>query len=173
VQVGNVPSDSVAASSFDWWSGCGNDMFQNRYWKRDLFKMRKIDPRSGICAEMRLIRLNKVWLPCGDAYNWYSGLKCCIGRGFDSGFVRRSRHWRNQGHRLSWDWLSELNLGLLCLTRLASVQRLRVYGHIYMSEPHVIPTAGSATSNPFTNVCSCKFYNALVCCPFQCSPGFG
>jgi hypothetical protein len=52
VQVGDVPLDSVAASSFNWWSGCGNNMFQNRYQTRDLFEMRKIDPRSGICAEM-------------------------------------------------------------------------------------------------------------------------
>jgi hypothetical protein len=51
-QVGDVPSDSIAASSFDWWSGCGNDMFQNRYQKQDSFKMRKINPRSGIHAEM-------------------------------------------------------------------------------------------------------------------------
>jgi hypothetical protein len=52
VQVGDVPSDSVAASSFDWWSGHVNDMFQNRYRKRDSFEMRKIDPKSGIRAEM-------------------------------------------------------------------------------------------------------------------------
>jgi hypothetical protein len=122
-QVGDIPSDSVAVSSFHWWSGCGNDMFQNRYRKQDSFEMRKIDPRSRICAEMRSIRLNKVWLPRGDAYNWYSGLKCCIGSGFDLGFARRSRHWCNQSHRLSQDWLSELNLGLPCPTRLASVYR--------------------------------------------------
>jgi hypothetical protein len=53
------------------------------------------------------------------------------------------------------------------------IRQLRVYGCIYMSEPCVVPTVGSATSNPFTNVCSCKFYDTLVCCPFQCSPGFG
>jgi hypothetical protein len=94
-QVGDVPSDSVTAGSFDWWSGCVNDMFQNRYWKQDSFKMRKIDPKSGIRAEMRLIRLNKVWLPHGDAYNWYSGLECCIGSRFDFGFTRRSQHWCN------------------------------------------------------------------------------
>jgi hypothetical protein len=52
VQVGDVPSDSVAVGSFDWWSGCGNDMFQNRYQTQDSFEMRKIDPRSGIYAEM-------------------------------------------------------------------------------------------------------------------------
>jgi hypothetical protein len=62
-----------------------------------------------------------VWLPRGDAYNWYSGLECCISSGFDLGFVHRSQHWYNQGHRYSWDWLSELNLGLPCPTRLASV----------------------------------------------------
>jgi hypothetical protein len=123
--VGDVPSDSVTASSFDWWSGHGNDMFQNRYRKRDLFEMRKIDPRSGICAEIRSIRLNKVWLPHGDAYNWNSGLEYCIGSGFDLGFAHRSRHWRNQGSWLSRDWLSELNLGLPCPTRLASVHRSR------------------------------------------------
>jgi hypothetical protein len=67
-QVGDVPSDSVAAGSFDWWSGCVNDMFQKRYRKWDSFKMRKIDPKSGIHAEMRSIRLNKVWLPRGDTY---------------------------------------------------------------------------------------------------------
>jgi hypothetical protein len=50
--VGDVPSDSVAAGSFDWWSGCGNDMFQNKYWKQDSFEMRKIDPRSRIRARM-------------------------------------------------------------------------------------------------------------------------
>jgi hypothetical protein len=86
-QVGDVPLDSIAVGSFDWWSGCGNDMFQNRYWMWDSFEMRKIDLRSGICAEMRLIRLNKVWLPRGDAYNWYSRLECCMGSRFDSGFV--------------------------------------------------------------------------------------
>jgi hypothetical protein len=46
-----------------------------------------------------------------------------------------------------------------------NIGRLGVYGRIYVSEPHVIPTAGSAMSNPFTNVCSCEFYNAFVCCP--------
>jgi hypothetical protein len=51
-QVGDVPSDSITAGSFDWWSRCGNNMFQNRYQKWDSFKMRKIDPRSGIHAEM-------------------------------------------------------------------------------------------------------------------------
>jgi hypothetical protein len=50
--VGDVPLDSVTASSFDWWSGHVNDMFQNRYQKWDLFEMRKIDPKSGIHAEM-------------------------------------------------------------------------------------------------------------------------
>jgi hypothetical protein len=50
--VGDVPLDSVAAGSFDWWSKCGNDMFQNRYWKWDSFEMRKIGPKSGIRAEM-------------------------------------------------------------------------------------------------------------------------
>jgi hypothetical protein len=121
-QVGDVPLDSVAASSFDWWSGHVNDMFQNRYRKWNSFEMRKIDPKSGICTEMQSIRLNKVWLPRGDAYNWYSGLECCIGSGFDLGFVCRSWYWCNQGHWHSWDWLSELNLGLPCPTRLASVQ---------------------------------------------------
>jgi hypothetical protein len=124
VQVGDVPLDSVAAGSFDWWSGHVNDIFQNRYQKWDSFEMRKIDSKSGIHAEMQLIRLNKVWLPCGDAYNWYSELECCIDSGFDSGFVCRSRHWCNQGHRHLRDWLSELNLGLPCPTRLASVQWL-------------------------------------------------
>jgi hypothetical protein len=62
-----------------------------------------------------------VWLPCGDAYNWYSGLECYIDSGFDSGFARGSWHWCNQGHRHLQDWLSELNLGLPCPTRLASV----------------------------------------------------
>jgi hypothetical protein len=51
-QVGDVPSDSIAAGSFDWWSGRVNDMFQNRYWKWDSFEMRKIDPKSGICVEI-------------------------------------------------------------------------------------------------------------------------
>jgi hypothetical protein len=115
--------DSIAAGSFDWWSRRVNNMFQNRYWKRDLFEMRKINPKSGIRTEMRLIRLNKVWLPCGDAYNWYSRLKYCIGSRFDLGFVRRSQHWCNQGRRHSRDWLSELNLGLPCPTRLASIHR--------------------------------------------------
>jgi hypothetical protein len=68
-QVGNVPPDSVAAGSFDWWSRRVNDMFQNRYGKWDSFEMRKVDPKSGIRAEMRSIRLNRVWLPRGDAYN--------------------------------------------------------------------------------------------------------
>jgi hypothetical protein len=86
-QVGDVPSDSIAVGSFDWWSGCGNDMFQNRYQIQDSFEMRKINPRSGIRAEMQSIRLNKVWLPHGDAYNWYSRLKYCIGSRFDSGFT--------------------------------------------------------------------------------------
>jgi hypothetical protein len=48
VQVGDVPPDSIAASSFDWWSGHVNDIFQNRYQKRDSFEMRKIDPKSRI-----------------------------------------------------------------------------------------------------------------------------
>jgi hypothetical protein len=121
-QVGDVPLDSVATGSFDWWSRRVNDMFQNRYRKRDSFEMRKINPKSGIRTEMQLIRLNKVWLPRGDTYNWYSGLECCIGSRFDLGFARRSRHWCSQGHRHSWDWLSELNLGLPCPMRLASVQ---------------------------------------------------
>jgi hypothetical protein len=98
-------------------------MFQNRYQTRDSFEIRKIDPRSRIRAEMRSIRLDKVWLPCGDTYNWYSRLECCIGSGFDLGFTCRSWHWCNQSHQLSWDWLSELNLGLPCPMRLASVQR--------------------------------------------------
>jgi hypothetical protein len=51
-QVGDVPLDSVAAGSFDWWSGYMTNIFQNRYWKRDSFEMRKIDPKSRILAEM-------------------------------------------------------------------------------------------------------------------------
>jgi hypothetical protein len=119
--VGDVPSDSIAAGSFDWWSGCGNDIFQNRYRTWDSFEMRKINPRSRIRAEMRSIMLNKMWLPCGDAYNWYSGLECCIGSGFDLGFTCRSQHWHNQSRQLLQDWLSELNLGLPYPMRLASI----------------------------------------------------
>jgi hypothetical protein len=52
VQVGDVPSDSVTTGSFDWWSRHVINMFQNRYRKWDSFEMRKIDPKSGICAEM-------------------------------------------------------------------------------------------------------------------------
>jgi hypothetical protein len=63
-----------------------------------------------------------VWLPCGNTSNWYSGLEYCIGSGVDLGFVCRSCHWCNQGYWHSWDWLSELNLGLPCPTRLASIQ---------------------------------------------------
>jgi hypothetical protein len=132
--VGDIPSDSIAAGSFDWWSGHGNDMFQNRYQKQDLFKMRKIDPRSGIHTEMRSIRLNKVWLPHGDAYNWNSGLKCS---GFDLGFACRSRHWHNQGPQLLQDWLSELNLGLPYLMRLASIHPATCCGsHCAFASPH-------------------------------------
>jgi hypothetical protein len=71
---GDVHLDSIAVGSFDskiQWSRCGNDMFQNRDRKQDSSKMRKIDPRSRICTDMQLIRLNKMWLPCGDASNWY------------------------------------------------------------------------------------------------------
>jgi hypothetical protein len=98
-------------------------MFQNRYRTQDSFEMRKIEPRSRIYVKMQSIRLNKVWLPHGDAYNWYSRLKYCIGSRFDLGFACRSWHWYNQSHQLSQDWLSELNLGLPCPTRLASVHR--------------------------------------------------
>jgi hypothetical protein len=67
-------------------------MFQNRDRKQDSSEMRTIDPRSGIHVDMQLIRLNKMWLPYGDASNWYSGLKYCISSGVDLGFVYRFYH---------------------------------------------------------------------------------
>jgi hypothetical protein len=94
----------------------------NRDGKQDLSEMRKIDPRSGIYIDMQSIRLNKVWLPHHDASNWYSRLIYYIGSGVDLGFMHRSQHWCNWGHQHSRDWLSELNLGLPCPTRLVSVQ---------------------------------------------------
>jgi hypothetical protein len=51
--------------------------------------IRKINPSSRIYADMQLIRLDKVGLPCGDASNWYSRLEYCIGSRVDLGFMCR------------------------------------------------------------------------------------
>jgi hypothetical protein len=110
-----------------------------------------------------------VWLPCGDAYNWYSGLECCIDSGFDSGFMRRSRHWCNQGHRHLRDWLSELNLGLPCPTRLASVHLPGTSNNDCPQSSCVISTSlvcYDLISAPINPVCSSVFFTIV----FQCSP---
>jgi hypothetical protein len=57
--MGDVPSDSVTAGSFDWWSRCVNDIFQNRYQKQDSFKMRKIGPKERDPLIRRLSRCKR------------------------------------------------------------------------------------------------------------------